>query len=407
MIDTMDIDISKIKRCIDVANDYLQKNDYDTKDYLIDDCYDLVSLWKKKGLPEQIHLNFGPQGGGFCGFDEETSMECLSKWHKILTGKEIPISQQKYYLDNYIGGLTSGCRATNKLLQDINFNLYEIAKQKDTNQDDYDLIYTFFSNTSEYTKFLTSQKSLSIASDDGTCMATLSKNGNYFIYRLDWVKDGKNIGDYVIPFSATQDNIDKFNQGCKVMAERLALYIKTNNAKIVPINPPAFGDLTYTEKKKTDTKPIETKVKSTNSSNFVDENGEPMVLKHNCLPERVGKEMTKEELHKFAVELLSNLYENAGMTMINVNRNYHREYPNIVMKSRNEKLYYVIIETACYPQRAESLYSADFSEMKQYAKEFNATPIFAGMSFMNASREPDKLICGDNYYVAFKGLEAI
>jgi hypothetical protein len=77
------------------------------------------------------------------------------------------------------------------------------------------------------------------------------------------------------------------------------------------------------------------------------------------------------------------------------------------MKSRNGQLYYVIIETACYPQKAESLYSADFTEMKQYAKEFNAIPVFAGMSFMNASREWDKLVCGDDYFVAFKGLETV
>jgi len=144
-----------------------------------------------------------------------------------------------------------------------------------------------------------------------------------------------------------------------------------------------------------------------NPSLFIDNNGEALVIKHNCPSERVGKEMTKEELHIFAVELLSNLYEKAGMAMINVNRNYHREYPNIVMKSKNGMLYYVIIETTCYPQKAESLYSADFTEMKQYAKEFNATPVFAGMSFMNVIREQDKLICGDDYFVAFKGLEAI
>jgi hypothetical protein len=45
--------------------------------------------------------------------------------------------------------------------------------------------------------------------------------------------------------------------------------------------------------------------------------------------------------------------------------------------------------------------------MKQYANEFNAIPVFAGMSFMNASREWDKLVCGDDYFVAFKGLEKI
>jgi hypothetical protein len=402
---TDNLEVSKINLCIDVANDYLQKRDYEINDYSIDDCYDLVSLWEEKGLPKFFHWS-GPGGGGCSGFNETERIKCIVEWYKILTNKEITEEMQQRYLGRLSGGMYEKEMSV-ELVKDFNFNLSEIATQKISNQDDYNLIDTFFSETSEYTKFLTSPKSLSIANDEGTCMATLSKNGNYFIYRLDWAKDGKNIGDYVIPFSATQENIEKFNQGCKIMAERLALYIKTNNAKVVPINPPAFGDLTYTEKKKTETKPIDTKGSNTNLSKFVDENGEPMVLKHNCPPDRVGKEMTKEELHKFAVELLSDLYKNAGMTMINVNRNYHREYPNIVMQSRNEKSYYVIIETVCFPQKAEFLYSADFTEMKQYAKEFNATPVFAGMSFMNANREPNKLICGDNYFVAFKGLEAI
>jgi hypothetical protein len=47
--------------------------------------------------------------------------------------------------------------------------------------------------------------------------------------------------------------------------------------------------------------------------------------------------------------------------------------------------------------------------MKGYAKEHNATPTFAGMSFLNIDRGMDnsKMICGDSYIVAFKGLEAI
>jgi hypothetical protein len=279
-------------------------------------------------------------------------------------------------------------------------NCYGNDKPQSSN---YNLIDIFFTNTDEYIKFLTSQKSVSIANNEGTCIATLTKEGDHYIYRLDWIKDGKYIGDYIIPFRATQENINKFNQGCKIMAERLALYIATNNAESALGDTTAFGDLTYKKNIRQDMKEKD----KNKPSLFRDANDEPMVLKHTCTPDRAGKEMTKEELHCFAVELLSNLYENAGMTIVNVNRNYQRKYPNLVMKSRNGQLYYVIIETACYPQTAESLYSADYPEMKQYAKNFNAIPVFAGMSFMNASSEWDKLVCGDNYIVAFKGLEKI
>ena len=33
-------------------------------------------------------------------------------------------------------------------------------------------------------------------------------------------------------------------------------------------------------------------------------NGEPVIHKHKCIAERFGKEMTHEELHDFAVEVL-------------------------------------------------------------------------------------------------------
>ncbi len=149
--------------------------------------------------------------------------------------------------------------------------------------------------------------------------------------------------------------------------------------------------------------------KNNQPSLFVDKNGEPTIHKHSCTTNRIGKEMTSEEQHQFAVELLACLYTEAGMTMVNVNRNYHREFPNLVMESKSGKLYYVIIETACYPQKAESLYSRDFKDVKIYAKEHCAIPTFAGISFMNfdSNAEKNKMICGDSYFVFFKGLEAI
>lgn len=60
-------------------------------------------------------------------------------------------------------------------------------------------------------------------------------------------KNGKNvyIGDYVKPFKATIENVNIFNQGCKILADRLAILIKTKNVDLVPENPPAFGELTH------------------------------------------------------------------------------------------------------------------------------------------------------------------
>jgi hypothetical protein len=275
-----DIQIQKIRKCIDIANEYLTEEGYEPKDYSLNECYDLISLWEEKGLSPFFHWS-GPTGGGCSGFREQIRIECIAEWYRVLTNQEISIDILQHYIGKLSGGMYEEQIST-KLLDNFNFSLSEISKEKEQ------------------------------------------------------------------PL------------------------IKIDNSK---------------------------------PSLFTDENGEPSILKHDCPIDRIGKEMTKEEMHHFAVELLSNLYKKAGMTMVNVNRHYDRKFPSLVMKSKNGKLYYVIIETASYPQKAE--YSCDFPEMKEYAKKHNATPTFAGVSFMNASRELENLLCGDKYFVDFKGLKTI
>jgi len=109
--------------------------------------------------------------------------------------------------------------------------------------DKYNLITSFFSDQKDYIDFLVTKSLRIIANDEGTCFAQLKAEGGYYSYILAW-KDEKHIGDYVIPFRASQENIDKFNIGCKILADRLKIYIETNDVTKVPSEPPAFGDLT-------------------------------------------------------------------------------------------------------------------------------------------------------------------
>lgn len=108
-----------------------------------------------------------------------------------------------------------------------------------------DLITNFFSDKNEYINFLVNQQEIMIANDEGTCYAQLIKKGDCFLYIITWHKNGKYIGDYIKPFRASDENIAIFNNGCKVLAERLKIYIETNDATNVPMHPQAFGQLTH------------------------------------------------------------------------------------------------------------------------------------------------------------------
>lgn len=115
----------------------------------------------------------------------------------------------------------------------------------------YNLIETFIHDPNEYIRFIVQLKELIKANDEGTCFAKLEKLPNCMAYTVSYTHgNNKFIGDYLKHFRATKENIETFNKGCKILAERLEIYINTNDVNQVPEFPPAFGELTETDETK-------------------------------------------------------------------------------------------------------------------------------------------------------------
>ena len=108
----------------------------------------------------------------------------------------------------------------------------------------FNLIKSFLYDVNDYVSFKLLKERM-IANDEGTCFAQLINEFGYYKYLLTWHVDGKYIGDYVKVFEPTEENIKIFNEGCKILAERLEIYITTNDEAKVPMYPPAFGELTH------------------------------------------------------------------------------------------------------------------------------------------------------------------
>ena len=120
-----------------------------------------------------------------------------------------------------------------RLIREFWFDITSFYGQIDTGvvehtvEDDnlkYDLIDTFFDNISEYQHFLLELKVSKIATSDGKCIASLSKENDYYKYELVW-EDGRNIGEHVKIFKANQENCDQFNKGCVEMARTLCVRV--------------------------------------------------------------------------------------------------------------------------------------------------------------------------------------
>jgi hypothetical protein len=108
----------------------------------------------------------------------------------------------------------------------------------------FNLIKSFLYDVNDYVSFKLLKERM-IANDEGTCFAQLIKEQGYYKYLLTWHVDGKYIGDYVKVFEPTEENIKVFNDGCRILAERLEIYITTKDEAKVPIYPPAFEELTH------------------------------------------------------------------------------------------------------------------------------------------------------------------
>ena len=140
---------------------------------------------------------------------------------------------------------------------------------------------------------------------------------------------------------------------------------------------------------------------------FHEKTGEPHLIKHITTEERKGKDMAKEELHIFGIELIAKLFKCQGMIIKKVDFTFSLELPNIIMKSINGVYYYIIVKVGLYPASSESLFKNEYPNLVKLAKHNNAKPAFAGISFANIlNKEEDfgNAICGSLYAVSFKNL---
>ena len=115
---------------------------------------------------------------------------------------------------------------------------------KNLGKNDHQLIDSFFTDQMEYFEFSTHQQELVKMNEPQTCKAELKKEGDLFLYTLTWLEDGMFIGEYIQPFKAGIDNIEKFNFGCKVVALRMAAYLQKRNIQDISDDFPAFGEFT-------------------------------------------------------------------------------------------------------------------------------------------------------------------
>lgn len=111
--------------------------------------------------------------------------------------------------------------------------------------------------------------------------------------------------------------------------------------------------------------------------------------------------MSENEIHDFGIDYVLQHMKKDGFLIESVNNELGMN-PQIVA-SKNNELVFVIVRTACYPDKGELASEELFKKVLQHADLFHATCYFAGVGIANAEaktvEELSLPIKGGNFHI--------
>ncbi len=140
--------------------------------------------------------------------------------------------------------------------------------------------------------------------------------------------------------------------------------------------------------------------------NEKNEKNEAIPIPHKCIEADIGKPLTEEELHEFAVELVMVYHYKQGVDIKSMNIEPGLDHPHIIMVNKeNNKLHYVTIKADYSPNIPKPLAKEYYSSLIKLAREAEAVPVFIGVVFHHIPQDGQSdILCEDKFIVEYTGL---
>jgi hypothetical protein len=113
-------------------------------------------------------------------------------------------------------------------------------------------------------------------------------------------------------------------------------------------------------------------------------------------------ELSKQELHNLAMNIVGKDLEDNGYEFLAVNSKFKKDPQFVALKG--EKLHFVIVRAINYPENPGVYDEALLTKMKTHADKFNALTFFAGVGLANQSDYDKPVNKIDDYIVNYNGL---
>ncbi|MFC6859107.1 Na(+)-translocating NADH-quinone reductase subunit F [Zunongwangia atlantica] len=119
----------------------------------------------------------------------------------------------------------------------------------------------------------------------------------------------------------------------------------------------------------------------------------------------MAKELTEQELHNLAMNVVGEDLEKQGYEFLGVNSSIKANPQFVALK--NTKLHFVVVRAIKYPMDPRVMDRIYMETMKQHAAKFNAKTFYAGVGIANAKDYELPVTHEENYIVNYDGWQEI
>lgn len=119
----------------------------------------------------------------------------------------------------------------------------------------------------------------------------------------------------------------------------------------------------------------------------------------------MGKELTKQELHNLAMNIVGKQLEADGFEFLGINSELKKD-PQFVAQ-KDKQIYFVVVRAISYPGDTE-VFDPDLMDIvKGHAEKFEARTFYAAVGLGHGSDYGKPVIKDEDYTMVYKGLQEI
>ena len=119
----------------------------------------------------------------------------------------------------------------------------------------------------------------------------------------------------------------------------------------------------------------------------------------------MAEELTEQELHNLAMNIVGKNLEEDGFEFLGVNSELKKDPQFVVQK--NKEMHFIVVRAISYPDEVDAYDPQLMKVVKDHADKFEAKTYYAGVGLGHGSDFGKPVIKNEDYTMVYNGLQEI